>query len=401
MPLFDKNISTIYNVMEVASNDNNLPNFSKIKTAREQNIYFNTLYKSTPLTYQAHHPPLYHFLGSLLFRISDTLFHNLIFIYYSVRLISTAFYFLTIYVVWHISIQLIKNKKIADYLTVVFAINPVALKMGIAINPDIAATALALSILLAFLAVRKKAITKDFLILITVFLTIGTYVKFQNIVFFPFAFLVFLLRGVQEKKVRTYIIKGFMVCLSGLMLFLPWMIHSYITTQSITPSSVVYTFFCTQNNPQFTWYVIPFQALLEFRHPISHFAGFVGWGEPYPFKPFFIMYTIIFSLFLVLGIMKTITSKQKEWITYLIPHMTFILLFFLGVSLTYKINRYSCDIQGRYLLTALFPFFLLIFQGISSIFKTKRETVAHIMFLFSIWQFLFILCYVLIPRYYV
>lgn len=401
MPIFDENIDTVYNPIEVASNDYNIPHFSKIKTAREQNIYFNTRNKSTPLTYQAHHPPLYHFVASLLFRIADQFSHNLISIYYSVRLISSIFYFLSIYLVWHIANQLIKKKKIADYLTVIFAINPVTLKMGIAINPDIAATALALSILHTFLTIKNKPITKYFLFFITILLTIGVYIKFQNIVFFPFVFFVFLLRGIDEKKIRTYIIKGFMVCLSGFLLFLPWTIYSYITTHSITPSSVVYTFFCTQNNPQYTWYAIPFQALLEFRHAISHFAGFLGWGEPYPFKIFFVLYTIVFSLLLVLGIIKTIAVKQKEWIQYLIPHMTCILLFFLGVSLTYKMNRYSCDIQGRYLLTALFPFFLFIYQGITSVIKTKKETIAYTMFLFSIWQFLFVLCYVLIPRYYV
>jgi len=401
MPIFDKNISATYNVLEVASNDNNIPNFSKIKSAREQNMYFNTLFRSTPLTYQAHHPPLYHFIASFPFRIANYLFHSLIPIYYVVRLTSTFFFFLTVFIVWHIAYQLIKNKKIADYLSVVFAINPVTLKMGIAINPDIAAVTLALSILLTFLAVRNKPITKWFLVLITTLLTLGAYIKFQNTVFFLFAFFILLFRGIQEKKVCPYLIRGIVVCFSGFILFLPWMIHSYITSGSITPSSLVYTFFCTQNNPRYTWYAVPIQALLEFRHPISHFAGFLGWGEPYPFKLFFIPYTVIFCLFLIVGIRKTVSLKNKDWIIYLFPHMALIILFFLGVSFTYKINRYSCDIQGRYLLTALFPFILLIFQGASSLIKTKKETMAYIMFLFSIWQFLFILCYVLIPRYYV
>lgn len=401
MPFFDQNVNRIYNVMEVVSNDNNIPHFAKIKTARDQNAYFNTLFESTPLTYQAHHPPFYHFLGSILFRITDTITHSLIPIFYSVRLISSLFYFLAVFIVWNIAYRILNNKKIANYLTVVFAINPVALKMGVALNPDIASTCLALSVLLALLTMRNKTITTRFIFFIIILLATGAYIKFQNIVFFPFTFFILFMRGIREQKIWSYTIKGIAVLLGGFILFLPWLIHSYITSHSLTPSSVVYTFFCTQNNPAYPWYAIPYQTLLEFRHPISHFSGFLGWGEPYPFKPFILLYSVFFSILLAFGIKKTISSKDDTWIMYLLPHTVCILLFFLMVSFTYKVNRYSCDIQGRYLLTALFPFILLIFKGVSIIIKTKKETIAYVMFLFSIWQFLFILFYVLIPRYYV
>lgn len=401
MPFFDKTVNDTFQVMEVAGNDNRIPNFELIKNARKGKAYFHTLFANTPLTYQAHHPPLYHFLASGIFRITDGFTKSLIPIFYSVRLTSVFFYFFSVVVAWFIAYKLTKNKKTSDYLTAVYAINPVTLKMGVALNPDIAAVCMGLIVLLLFLSAGKKILQPRFVLFTIVILTIGAYLKFQNTVFFVYAFLMYCFHGVKQKQFTVYFVRGIFVFLASWTLFSPWLVYSWMTTHQLTPSALVYTFFCTPNNPTYPWYRIPFEALFEFRHGISHFAGFLGWGEPYPFKPFFTGYALCFALFTCVGVTSIIKKRSAQLIQYLFPHAGVILLFFYGVSLTYKINRYSCDIQGRYLLPALFPFILFIWIGITRITGREKQSTAYWMFLFAIWQFFFILFYVLIPRYYV
>ena len=400
---YDPSIQKIYDVVEVASNDYNLPNFSKIKRAVKQNVSFTTKRGSTPYTYQVHHPPLY-FLSSLLFFLpAQHILKGFIPVYYATRLASTLFYALSVWIAFLIGLKIVKNKKIAEYLAVAYAINPVTLKMGVAVNPDIAATCCGLLILLFFLDLSsQKIISIKSAVLLTLLLTVSVYIKFQNVVFFLFALIFFLYYGYQRRKLTYYFSMVSGVVFASLVCLAPWFYHSLTTYGNIIPSYVAYALFCTANLPAFPWYRIPFETIFEFRHAISHFAGFLGWGGPYPFKLFFIFYTLTFLSLFIVGLISLFRMRQKKWWLYLLGYCGVIWLFFLGVSFTYKINRYSCDIQGRYLLATLLPLLLIIWGGLRSIFPRKSDIdAAYGIFLFSVWQYLFILCYVLLPRYYV
>lgn len=396
LKVYDKTIQNIYDIIEVASNDYNIPNFQKISRASRQYTPFLTTNQSPPITYQAHHPPLYHLSALLFFKPAYLISQgNLIITYYATKLISALYYALSIYFAWRIGTFLLKNRKVATYLVMVYAINPVTLKMGVSINPDIASTCVAMATLFIFLKLSKKiSFSIKTILLLSLLLAISTLIKFQNISYVLFIFAFFIIRGFQLKKIWMFL-RYFGILLFFFLLFIsPWLWFSYTTYHTITPSYIAYRFFCTANLISIPWLKIPFEVLYEFRHAFFHFAGFLGWGEPYPFKPFFIVYAGGFILALLLGVRKIIQIKDKNWLLVLI-HATSICLFFLGVSITYKTNRYSCDVQGRYLLSALFPFILIVWRG------SNKEPIARYLFLFSIWQYLFILCYVLIPRYYV
>src|SRR3989339_278837 len=400
--VFDPSIKQIYDVVEVASNDHNIPNFQKIQNAVKQMKGFTTFQNTPPLTYQAHHPPLY-FISALPFFIPVyRLTGGVIPTYYATRLASTFFYFLAIYFAWLVINKVIKNKKVCEYLVFVFAVNPVTLKMGIAVNPDIASTALALGILFTFLTITaNKMLSRKTIFFISILVVVATYIKFQNIVFLLFAFLFFIARGMRTKKLKQNFFYAAQTIVFSLVLLFPWFYYSLTTYHSITPSYIVYALFCTANLSSIPLLRLPFEIVFEFRHAFFHFAGFLGWGEPYPFKPFFWFYSSTFIVLIIMGFVHYLKTKKKvEWQNVLL-YCLCVFLFFLGVSATYKINRYSCDIQGRYLLAILLPFIMFGWRGLTYLTKKDGEQVAYGLFLFSLWQYFFILCYVLLPRYYV
>lgn len=400
--VFDPSVQTVYDIIEVVSNDYHVPNFKKIQKAVSQNIPFSVSDKTKPLTYQAHHPPLY-FTAALLFFLPSYKFtQGLIPTYYATRLISCFFFILSVYIAWLIAKILIKNRKTAQYLVAVFAINPVMLKMGVSINPDIASTAIGLATLWFVLStLQKKIITKKIVLFLISILSCAVYIKFQNIVYLFFSFIFFCTLGVRMHKPKRFALFGVFVILIVLILYSPWLFHSFYHYRTFLPSSFVYTFFCTANLPHVSWFRIPLDTLLELRHSFYHFAGFLGWGEPYPFSQFFFTYALFFMVFIFLGAIYVYkTAKNLEW-RYMLLYAICVCLFFLAVSFTYKINRYSCDVQGRYLLAALFPFILLAWKGLCLIRSDKKEFYAKALYVFAVWQYFFILCYVLIPRYYV
>ena len=93
---------------------------------------------NNPLSKQGHQPIFYHAVGVVPFSISTLLRLDMVTQYYVVRLTSTLFYFLSVFLAYQILKYLFKKTDVAENLTVFFAINPVTLKAGIAVNPDIA-----------------------------------------------------------------------------------------------------------------------------------------------------------------------------------------------------------------------------------------------------------------------
>lgn len=398
---FDKQISNVYDIIEVASNDYNIPSFGKIKKAVSRNAPFLTNRKEPPLTYQVHHPPLYYLSALLFFKPASMIFKGIIPVYYATRLASTLFYFLTVCMAYLIALKVLKKPRTAYFLTGVFAVNPVVLKMGVAVNPDIASAFFSLLLLYLFLKfVALKQFGMKTVFVTSLVLAISALVKFQNIVMPGLALVFFTLKGFWEGNVKKYAGRAMAVTILTLLFISPWIIHSLLTYQSITPSYRAYTFFCTANLSAIPWYLLPFETVFELRHAFFHFAGFLGWGEPYPFKIFFLAYAATFVLLIAGGVYSVLRSREKPFIVTGLFAM-FIVLFFLGVSFTYKLNRYSCDIQGRYLLSALFPFILFAYRGGQQLLKSQGEKIAYWLFLFTVWQFYFILFFVLIPRYYV
>jgi hypothetical protein len=106
----------------------------------------------------------------------------------------------------------------------------------------------------------------------------------------------------------------------------------------------------------------------------------------------------LFVLYVGVFIQQFVQNKKMDVSAWLFDNGLFVLS---GSQLYYKTNRLSCDIQGRYLLPGLFAFVLFAWKGMANLLRKKDLLIAECLFSFSIWQYFFIICYVLIPRYYV
>jgi hypothetical protein len=111
--------------MEVVGNDWNIPNVTKIQKAREENASFlSDKNKTIPYSHQVQHPPLYYVLALLFFVPVFSISKGLIPAYYATRLISSLFYFLTLFIAIRIVKYFIWDERIRDCLVFVFMVNP-------------------------------------------------------------------------------------------------------------------------------------------------------------------------------------------------------------------------------------------------------------------------------------
>ena len=80
------------------------------------------------------------------------------------------------------------------------------------------------------------------------------------------------------------------------------------------------------------------QAILEFRHTIMHYAGFWGWGDPYPFKIFLFSIPHFFFVLSFIGFIHMMKQK-KNITTYLLffPFSRSVFIFSWFTSQTYSL----------------------------------------------------------------
>lgn len=391
LDMFEK----VFNTTQVASENYVVPDFEKIKkfvSQKNRAVGFPNI--NNPLSKQGHQPIFYHAAGVIPFSISTLLRLDMVTQYYVVRLTSTLFYFLSVFLAYQILKYLFKKTVIAENLTVFFAINPVTLKAGIAVNPDIALLFFSLVSLLIMFKIGNKFFVKHIL-LFSLISGLAMWTKFQGIVLVPFfAFVLFQKQGWGIKYIRSSLLYFGVL----LLLIFPWLFLNI--SRYGAPIVDNFAIMGKFNLPRYNLGQAIIQAIFEFRHTIMHYAGFWGWGEPYPFKVFFIFYTTIFLCLGIGGIIHVLKVGHKHKNTLLAFSFSLVLFLFL-VALRHKLLRFSGDIQGRYLLP-IFPA-LIVFQvmGMGVIFRKKIEDMSAYFFWFSLFQFYFILFFVIIPKYYV
>lgn len=385
----------VFSITKVASRDFSLPDFHVISSFVSEGDRSTVLPSSPPfLSKQGHQPPLYHIVGSIVFGAADRMGTDLMTQFYAVRSVSAVFYFLTVFLLFRLFLFLLKTKEGAENLTVFAAINPLVLKMGISINPDIAL--LFFSVLFLFTVVRSYRDGKEYHPLIYAALAgLAILTKFQGVFLVPLYPLFLLLKRVQSRKLLR---SSLLYCGGCAAIVLPL----FLANMRRYGAPVVDNFaiMCKQDLPQYPVIGAVWQAVFEFRHTLMHFAGFWGWGEPYPFKPFFLAYAVIFGLSIAIGA-GIAARKNKPVFSFLVGSAFSLVFFLVLVGLRHKLLRYSCDIQGRYILP-VFPvlsFFSLI--SLMRILRLKEQTVSRMLMFFSIFQAYFILWYVVIPKYYV
>ena len=194
------------------------------------------------------------------------------------------------------------------------------------------------------------------------------------------------LRHKLSKKCLTSILKYALVFL---LLLLPWFIFNYLRYHN--PIQDNFSLICKRDFPTHSIIITAGYSLFEFRHTINHYAGFLGWGEPYPFKFFFVGYTIMFSIVFFIGTIRIILGNDRS-LKILLSYVLSLFLFLFILDFYRKLSHYSCDIQGRYLLPAFLPITVVLAKGIKS-----EKLLSY----FAIFQYYFILFFVLIPKYYV
>lgn len=385
----------VFNTTQVASENYVIPDFKKIKIfVSQKNKAVNLPKVNNPLSNQGHQPILYHVVGAVFFSISSLLRLDMVVQYYVVRLTSSLFYFLSVYLAYQILKYLFKNTKVAKNLTFFFAINPVTLKVGIAVNPDCALLFFSLFALWIVLKINNK-ISFKYVLLFSLISALALWSKFQGIVLVPFfVFVLFQKYGWTKKYV------WYCSLYLGISLFLisPWLLFNI--SRYGTPIIDNFAIMGKFNLPHYSLAQAIVQALFEFRHTIMHYAGFWGWGEPYPFKPFFILYTIAFLLFSLVGIILAIKEKNKQNNMLLVFSFS-LFLFLFSLGLRHKLLRFSGDIQGRYLLPIFLVLIVFLTKGAGAIFKKKMGKISNYFFWFALFQFYFVLFFVIIPKYYV
>lgn len=383
--LFVDPIITLYDWNKVNSDGFVLLNFQRIKSAG------NIQYKPENLdekSSQAYHPPVFYLFGTILFKLAEIFYLGSITQYYVVRLTSTFFYFASIIVGFAILKKFFKSVTVINSLLVFFAINPTTLKMGVGINNEIATVFFSL-LYLNLILKTASPVKAGF------FAALAGLSKFSGIfTALSYALTTFIRNKFSKKSLINY--------LKFLVVFFPF-IGIWLYFNSVrygNPLQDNFALICKKDFPSYDVLTTAFYSLFEFRHTINHYAGFLGWGEPMPFKWFFVAYTLVFVLICLIGLISLIRRQAAVWKT-LLTHIFSLFAFLFILDFYRKSLNYSCDIQGRYLLPVFLPITIVLAFGLGKLLKINIEKSSRLLMFFAIFQYYFILIFVLLPYYYV
>jgi len=385
----------VFNTTRVASENYVIPDFGAIKKFVSMKNTADGLPRiADPLSKQGHQPVLYHVLGAVFFSLSSLFHLDMVSQYYTVRALSTLFYFLSVFFAYHIFKYVFRKTAVAENLTVFFALNPVTLKAGIAVNPDIALVFFSLFSLWVTFKIGKKISLKHVL-LFTLLSGLAVWTKFQGVVLVPFFIFIFFRK---DGLIKKSVIFSLLFLTAFLFVIFHWFLLNIMRYGApiIDNFSIMGRF----NLPHYSLLQSLVQAVFEFRHTVMHYAGFWGWGDPYPFKPFFLIYAVMFLFLSFMGAAVAILRKNASNIA-LHVFLSSLLVFLFLVALRHKLTRFSGDIQGRYLLPVFVVFVVYLAEGMAFFLRKKIETVSGYFFYFTLFQYFFVLCFVIIPKYYV
>jgi 4-amino-4-deoxy-L-arabinose transferase-like glycosyltransferase len=343
-------------------------------------------------SHQAYSPPFYYLLGTIYYKLAQMT--SYLFIqFYILRLVSTVFYFATVFMVWKTLILFLKNKTSASSVLIFFALNPLVIKMGTGVNPDIAITFFSISILYLLLKSIKTSLAFKKILILATLCAIATLTKITglctNLIFTVYVIYSY---GLNKKSIT----KVLLFQIIFLFITLPWFLFAYERYNTFFPQ--ILTTFSPQTE-HLTSFMKIVHTFTVFRFTVMNFSGFMGGGWPHPYRWFFVTYTILFVLFVLIGLINVIRQKEIKFKITLIYLLSFS-LFFLMMSMGFRLNKLDLDVQGRFILPIFPVLCLYIYFGIFWFIKKEHNT-ALILRGFAIFQYLFILFTVIIQRYYV
>lgn len=366
-----------------------LPEMNDLKSVKVENNDFNL---EGVYSHQAYSPPLYYILASIFFRVSQ-ISEYLFVQFYFLRIFSAIFYFGSVFMAWKILNIFFKNKKSACSVLIFFSLNPILLKMGIGVNPDIAVTFFSLWFLFILLKSQKASLNFQRIFYLSFLSVLSSMSKisgiFTNLTFVAYIFLNY---GFNKKS----LIKIGIFEIIFLIFTSPWFIFAKERYNTFFPQIFLTHSFKIDNLPLISKIIDTFTA---FRYTIMSYSGFMGEGWPHPFKTFFLIYGILFVILSLIGVLYVLKQKKTIYKTSFI-FLSSLVLFLIVMSAGFRIKQLDLDVQGRYLLPAFFVICLYIYFGILAI--VKKEKLADLIIRgFAIFQYIFILITVLILRYYV
>ncbi len=380
----DELFATVDLKMKDPNRNLNLPNFQEIahsQLKQKTNYSLSKQAQFVPITLQSYQTPLYHLAAAQIFKLGQSLRLNLWHLSYFTRLTSSLFYFGLVFYALTVLRLLFKKQDIVEPLWLFFSLNPQVIRSGVSINPDIAQAFLAMFFLYFLLKLKIKTL------LMAILGGLTALAKFSGIFTVPvFNTLILISKQPWRQKLQKMILFN-LVCL---LLLTPWFYLNYSRYGSITTTQGFFLASSHQIVPRPIGKALVLAAL-DFRHTLMHFSGFLGAGnERYPFKLFFVTYTILLAVLSFSGFYRFI-KIQSPYRLKLLIYGFFYLAFLYYLAVFFQKSGLNWDIQGRYFLNGFF----LLTVCLSYVVKPTY------MALFGFWHYLFILSFVLIPGYYV
>lgn len=354
--------------------------------------------KIKPITLQSYHPPLYYFFISFSHHLSNLFNLDLISRFYMARLFSALFYFGIVFVAYKILRILFTSEYLISSLLLFFSLNPLVVKSGVSINPDIGMTFFSLLFLYVILRWQKKeVITLKQTIIFAFIAAASALSKFSGI----FTVMVFpLYVCIKNRITKKTIMLSFLFFAVCSILLTPWFLLNINRYGSLNPSA----FYIAENKPLEPHSIINAMVLsiFEFRHTIMHYAGFLGpRNNINPSKVFFVAYPIVISILAFIGFTVLLKNiKKKKNYLWIIIHFLSLGAFLFVLGTYFKKQGLSWDLQGRYFIAGFFSMTIFMYFGILKLLKNKGKLATQILFFSALMHFYYVLFFVLIPFYY-
>ena len=388
----DRNLGAteeLQNALNYEDHPYQLPDFSTVSQLQEEEGSYDM---AGVYSHEAYLPPVYYMVGAVFYYLSK-ITPYLLSQFYIMRLTSALFYFGMVFVAWKIASRLVKERQTAQAILLFFSLNPLVLKMGVGINPDIALTFFSLSFLYLFLFLPEKKFGKKHSIVLPIVSAIATLTKVSGL-FTNAAFSLYLLY--KYRLTKPFFSKFLSFQAVFIALTFPWFVFLFLRYGTFFPEP--FTAICGRvgDGPLFEKLL---DSITFFRYTFMHYAGFMGYSWPHPFDWFFMLYVVLFASVALTGAWYVFKEKQmiyKKLFFYTVP----LLLLLFAISLQHRLLLYDCDIQGRYIMPVFFVLCYFLYRGLLAMTKNFRIT-SRLLIGFAVFHYLFILLTVLLLRYYV
>jgi len=387
-----RNLLTIFRAYEIAFNQKTVINkpFDKSKMVTNDQI---------SVSLQAYHPPFYYLVAAVFYKLGK-IFLSPTDLYFFTRLASLVFYLVFVLFGYRL-LRFFFTEKISFYLSFVAALNPTILMIAIGINPEMAVIALSTVSLYFLVKILKKnrPRIKDWFFLILAS-SLSFYSKFSGIIIFPTIFfsLIFFLK--KEFLVRLK--SAIYYFLIQALITVPFFLNNYLHYHKLIVDN--FSIVIKHTIPKvITKTMMASYIFFDFRKILLHISGILGWLDAPVFSEIQTLFAFLFVFFLALGIYYYFRTQkvQKNLLAPIWMYIVFTFLFLLTMSVNYKLNHWTAGLQGRYALVAMIPLIVFIFNGLRKFIRMNEEKIAYSLFILNFLYYFLIVCYVLIPRYYV